>query len=110
VNVAVTVEALETEQVVLFEAVQPLHPAKVKPWFGVAVNVVLPLNVAWQVPEFVPAPKAEQLIPLGVLVMLPIPPPDVFTMTSSGVPPGVVPGARPTQPLNERINKTTSGR
>jgi hypothetical protein len=48
-------------------------------------------------------PKLEQLIPFGVLVTTPIPPPAVFTVTSSS------PGTYPTQPAQVMTETTTSG-
>lgn len=53
------------------------------PESGVAVRVTeaVLLKVAWHVPELVPEPAAVQLIPVGELVMLPVPPPVVLIVT-----------------------------
>jgi len=51
----------------------------------------------------VPVPKLEQLIPLGVLVTTPIPPPAVLTVTSSN------PGTNPTQPIQVMTDTATTG-
>ncbi len=86
-KVAVTVAAPETAQVLPFVEVHPLQPTKVKPVPAWAVRLTDPLNVAMQVPEFVPNPVAEQLIPAGLLVTLPLPLPALTTVISPGVPP-----------------------
>ena len=102
-KVAVTFAAPEIVQVVLSGLVD-LHPvqgATVNPGSGVAVRVTVGalVNCDWQVP----VPKLEQLIPLGVLVTTPIPPPAVFTVTSSN------PGTNPTQPPHVMTEMITTG-
>jgi hypothetical protein len=73
-NVAVTEELLDT---VILQAPVPLqappHPAKVEPWPGVAVSVtcVPDWKVAMQV--------LPQLIPDGLLLMVPVPVPAAWT-------------------------------
>jgi hypothetical protein len=83
VNVAVTVPVLVRVQLFPLVDEHPLQPPKVIPESGVAVSVTeaVLLNVAWHVPELVPEPAAVQLIPLGELVIVPVPPPAVLMVT-----------------------------
>ncbi|GIX32855.1 MAG: hypothetical protein KatS3mg125_0811 [Lysobacterales bacterium] len=76
-NVAVTVwlVLIVTEQEPVPEHPPPLHPAKVEPESGVAVNVTVEpwLKLAEQV--------EPQLIPEGLLVTVPLPVPALFTVS-----------------------------
>src|SRR5437879_2850486 len=101
VKVAVMVAAPVTVQVRPLGDLQSVQPPNANPVLGVAVRVTVGVlvNCNWQVP----VPKLEQLIPLGVLVTTPIPPPAVLTTTSSS------PGTNPTQPTHVIIAIRTTG-
>ena len=72
---------------------------------GVAVRVIVGalLKADWHVPLVAPGPMAVQLIPLGLLVTTPIPPPPDVTVTCP------VPGTYPTQPAQVMIEMTRIG-
>jgi hypothetical protein len=99
-KVAVTLAAPETVHVIPLVDLQPVHVPKVNPVFGVAVRITVGelVNCDWQEP----VPKLEQLIPFGVLVTTPMPPPAMVTVTWSN------PGTNPTQPTQVIIEITTT--
>src|SRR6185437_394896 len=99
-KLAVTFAAPETVHVIPLVELHPVHVPKVNPVFGVAVRVTVGelVNCDWQVP----VPKLEQLIPFGVLVTTPMPPPAIVTVTWSN------PGTNPTQPTQVIIESTTT--
>jgi hypothetical protein len=101
VKVAVTFAVPETVHVVPLVELHPVQPPKVKFCCGAAVSVTV--GVLLKLVSHVPVPGLEQLIPLGELVTTPIPPPAVFTVTSSS------PLTKPTQPAQVMMAKSASG-
>jgi hypothetical protein len=82
---------------------EPLHPPKVKPAAGVAVNVTcVPAGKVW-------AQVAPQSMPAGVLVTVPVPEPDAVTVTWTGLGGGGGLELPPPQPeSNKTENKATN--
>jgi hypothetical protein len=77
------IAAPEMVQVVAVADLHPVQPPKAKPWPGVAVKVMVGalVKLDWHVPVVAPGPALVQLMPLGLLVTTPVPPPAVFTVT-----------------------------
>jgi hypothetical protein len=82
-KVTVTLAAPDTVHVVPEADLHPAQPPNVKPEPGAALKVMVGalVKVDSHVPVVAPGPALVQLMPLGLLVTTPVPPPAVFTVT-----------------------------